>query len=101
MNKIKKVFISFSMFITGWISKVFAVDMPEDKYGVFEPTLTVGEKIDVIEQIAIPIILFIIGLFVILNKKIARKTKTIIIFILVIIGILNWELFNYFAIVLI
>ena len=100
MNKLKKVFAGIGVFLAGLWTKVFAWSsinavetkygvadrmMVEEKYGVFEPTL--GEKISSIGKIAIPIILFAIGLFVILSKKIAKKVKAIIILILVIIAL--------------
>lgn len=80
MKKLKKVFISFGIFITGVISKVSAVPISdqtkygvidpriiEAKYGIIEPTM--GEKFSNIGKFAIPIVSFIIGLFVILSKK--------------------------------
>ena len=109
MKKLKKLFISFGIFITGVISKVSAVsiseqtkygvidpNMIESKYGVFEPTM--GEKISNIGKFAIPIVLFIIGLFVILSKKITNKVKAIVISILVILAILGVMLMNYISI---
>ncbi len=109
MKKLKKLFISFGIFITGVISKVSAVSineqtkygvleprMVEMKYGVFEPTM--GEKISNIGKFAIPIVLFIIGLFVILGKKITNKVKAIVISILAILAILGVMLMNYISI---
>ena len=108
MNKIKKIFIAFSVFITGLLSKIpvtlamqtkygIAMDpgMIEDKYGVFEPTM--GEKISRIGKLAIPVVLFVIGLFVILSKKITKKVKAIVISVLVILAILGYVLMNYVA----
>ena len=120
MNKIKKFFVSFGIFITGLISKVSAVSlheqtkygvfdpeiveakygifdprMVEDKYGVFEPTM--GEKISSIGKIALPIVLFAIGLFVVLSKKFTKKVKAIVVSILVILAILGYVLMNYFS----
>lgn len=103
MNKLKKVFISFGVFITGLISKVSALSiseqtylgMLESKYGVFEPTM--GEKISSVGKFAIPIILFVIGLFVVLSKKTTKKVKTIIISGLAILAILGYVLMNYIA----
>ena len=108
MKKLKKLFISFGIFITGVISKVSAVsiseqtkygvidpDMIESKYGVFEPTM--GEKISNIGKFAIPIALFIIGLFVIISKKITNKVKAIVISVLVILAILGIMLMNYIS----
>ena len=65
------------------------------KYGVFEPTI--GEKISGIGKIALPLVLFIIGLVVILSKKITKKLKVITISILLTIGILSWIVLNYIA----
>lgn len=106
MNKVKKVFISFGLFITGLISKVSALSAlslveqvkygeVEIKYGVFEPTM--GEKILRVGKVVIPIILFVIGLFVVLSKKTTKKVKTIIISGLVILAILGYVLMNYIA----
>lgn len=108
IKKLKKVFMSFGVFITGLISKVSAVSiseqtkygvfdprMVEDKYGVFEPTM--GEKISGIGKFAIPIVLFVIGLFVILNKKITKKVKAIVISVLVALTILGVILINYLS----
>lgn len=103
MNKIKKVFISFGVFITGLISKASAV-VPNEiieqmKYGVYEPEESIiGEKISSVGKFAIPIALFIIGLFVVLSKKITKKVKTIIISVLIILAILGYVLMNYIAI---
>mgnify|MGYP000257073139 FL=1 len=108
MKKLKKVFMSCGVFITGLISKVSAVSiseqtkygvfdprMVEDKYGVFEPTM--GEKISGIGKFAIPIVLFVIGLFVILNKKITKKVKAIVISVLVALTIFGVILMNYLS----
>ena len=111
MNKLKKVFASLSVFFGSMISKVLAFDpamMVEDKYGVIDPRMyeppkygifepTIGEKISRIGKIALPLVLFIIGLFVILNKKMAKKVKIITISTLLAIGILGWIILNYIA----
>lgn len=106
MNKIKKIFISFGVSFMGMISKVFAVGdsvemkygvidpgMYETKYGIFEPTI--GERISGIGKIVLPLVLFVIGLFVILSKKITKKVKVITISTLLIIGIVCWIVLNY------
>lgn len=108
MNKIKKVLTSFSLFFTGMMSKVFAFGMEQTKYGVFDPSIvedkygvfepTMGEKISRFGKIAIPIILFIIGLFVILSKKITKKIKIIVISGLVALAVIMWYIMNYIAI---
>lgn len=110
MNKIKKIFTSFGVFFTSMVSKVLAFDiamMVEDKYGVIDPRMyeikygifepTIGEKISGIGKIALPLVLFIIGLFVVLSKKITKKVKVITISILLTIGILSWIVLNYIA----
>lgn len=100
IKKLKKVFMSFGVFVTGLISKVSAASAApiepriiDAKYGVLEPTM--GEKISSVGKFAISIILFIIGLFVILSKKINKKVKTIVISFLVIFVILGIILMNY------
>ena len=106
MNKIKKIFISIGVFLTGLVSKAFALDvemkygvfepdMIQDKYGVYDPGPTTGEKISHIGKFAIPVVLFTIGLFVILSKKITNKVKAIIIFILAILVVLGYVLMKY------
>lgn len=106
MNKIKKIFASFGVFFTGMVSKVFAFDSPkmvvdprsvmyEAKYGVIEPTM--GEKISRIGKISLPLVLFIIGVFVVLSKKLTKKVKIIIVSTLLTIGILGLLVFNYIA----
>ena len=108
MKKLKKVFMSMGIFMTSIISKVSAVSlteqtkygvldprMVEDKYGVLEPTM--GEKISSIGKITLPIVLFIIGLFVVLSKKITKKVKVIVVSILVILAVLGYVLMNYIA----
>ena len=109
MKKLKKIFMSFGMFILGLASKVFAAppvpgemkygvfdpDIVATKYGVFEPTM--GEKISSVGKFAIPIILFVIGLFVILSKKITNKVKKIVISALVLLAILGVMLMNYLS----
>ena len=110
MNKIKKIFISFSVFLTKLLTKIpmtlaiqnkydIAIDPSmleiQSKYGVFEPTME--EKISRIGKFAIPIILFVIGLFVILNKKITKKVKVIVISVLAFLAILGVMLMNYIS----
>ena len=108
MKKLKKVFMSLGIFMTSLISKVSAISlteqtkygvfdprMVEDKYGVFEPTM--GEKISSIGKIALPIVLFVIGLFVVLSKKITKKVKSIVVSILIGLAVLGYVLMNYIA----
>lgn len=88
MNKLKKLLVSLSVFVFGFVRKVFAnVEMPlylpkpQPAYGskrspsILEEVQEIGIKCLPI----IPIILFFIGFIVILrSKKISEKTKKII-----------------------
>ena len=102
MKKLKKVLVSFGTLIIRLVSKVSAATLSEfnfiqeTKYGIWEPTM--GQKISSVGKFAISIILFIIGLFVILSKKITNKVKAIVISVLVILAILGVMLMNYIAI---
>ena len=110
MNKLKKIFASFGIFFLGIVSKVLAFNPEmfiEDKYGVFDPRMveikyglfepTIGEKFSRIGKIALPLVLFIIGLYVIISKKITKKVKKIVVSILIILAILGYILMNYIA----
>ncbi|MDD7023224.1 MAG: hypothetical protein PUI29_11755 [Aeromonadales bacterium] len=97
MSKIKKIFTSFTFMIAGTISKVFAI---EPKYGVSTPDLELERmrgKISSVGKFIIPIISFVIGLFVVFNKKINKKTKVIIVSVLAILVIFGYILMNYIA----
>ena len=101
MKKIKKIFISLSVFISVWIKKVFAVDSFNIDMDIDTITQTAyGDPVDTdifakgniftsIKNFIIfpifPIITFLIGLFTILNKKFSKMKKIIICEILVII----------------
>lgn len=99
-NRIKKVISSIGVFFGGMISKVYAGRV-EPMYGVHsdpvEETQRIGVTISKIGKIAIPIALFIIGLGVILSKKIANKVKAMVISVLVILAILGIMLMNYIS----
>ena len=98
MKKIKKVLMSFGLFFSGLTLKVSAT---EPKYGVANDLIlepTIEEKIASIGKYVIPIILFIIGLFVILSKKITKKVKAIVISCLIILAILGIFLMNHLSI---
>lgn len=106
MNKIKKFFMGISIFFTSIVSKVYAIGSTQILYGVIDPGMstlygvfepTIGEKISRVGKIALPIILFIIGLFVILSKKITKKIKFIVISSLVLAGIIGMFVMNYLA----
>lgn len=98
MNKVKKIFISFGAFFSSFASRVFAAPITvETKYGVFEPKPTIGEKFLNIGKFIIPIVLFVIGLFIVINKKITKKVKTIIISVFIVFIILFLILANYLS----
>lgn len=90
MSKIKKFIVGIVIFISGLATKVLATDMiaPISMYAV-DPGPSPRETIWKIVKIAIPVILFIIGLIVVLNKKIAKKVKAIVVSILAILLILS------------
>lgn len=84
----------------GTVNKVLAeIDVlygpGNDRNIVVKPTI--GEKISRIGKFAIPIILFVVGLFVILSKKITNKVKAIVISALVLLGILGYVFMNYIS----
>ena len=100
MNKLKKVISSIGVFIIGMISKVYAIgpDMIVSMYAVDPgPRQTIGQTILKIRKITVPVILFVIGLFVILSKKITKKVKAIVISILVALGIIGTVLINFLS----
>ena len=100
-SRIKKILVSIQVFFLIMISKVFALspyDIQTDygiqtAYGIETPI----EKAFSIEKFIVPIILFVIGLVVIISKKITKKVKIIIISTLMILGALAWIILNYFA----
>lgn len=100
MNKMKKILTSIGVFINVMISKVYAVERTIVAMYAADPgpRQNIGDTISKIGKIAIPVVLFIIGLIVILNKKIAKKVKAIIISILAILAILGIILMNYISI---
>ena len=102
MNKLKKVISSIGVFIIGMISKVYAsgADQIISVYAVDpgpSPSQSIGKTILKIGKITIPVILFVIGLFVILSKKITKKVKAIVISIIVALGILGTVLINFLS----
>lgn len=122
MKKIKKVFMSIGIFFTTLITKVSAVQsnietkygvfdprtiedkygvfdpgIIETKYGVFDPEPTAISRIFSIGKFVVPAILFVIGIFVILNKKLTNKVKAIIVSILVVAAIAGYAIMNYIA----
>lgn len=94
MKKIKKVLVSFTTLFFGGVLKVFAATFVDPA-----TIKTNSEKIETVygvngyeqtrKEILIPIILFFIGLFVVLNKKINNKVKVIVVSVLVILAILG------------
>lgn len=100
MNKMKKVILSIGAFFVGMISKVYAIGADDiiSMYGVDPgPRQTIGNTISKTGKIAIPFVLFIIGLIVILNKRITKKVKAIVVSLLAILAILGIVLMNYLS----
>lgn len=101
MNKIKKIIVGIGIFISGLATKVLAVDMLEPPISMYAvdpgPRQTIGNTILKIGKIAVPIILFAIGLFVVLSKKITKRVKVIVVSTLAIVAILSVILMNYFS----
>lgn len=102
MNKVKKVAIGIGVFISSIVSKVYAATFREPKiismYAVDPgPKARVLNSISRIGKIAIPVVLFVIGLLVVLSKKLTKKVKAIVVSILVILAILGYVLMNYIA----
>ena len=105
MSKIKKIFISLGAFfammftkICGLISNAEIVPqplygVPQDLYG--PPQLTTVEKISKIVKPAIWVVVFIIGLIVILSKKISKKAKVIVVSLLILLAMLGYAIMNY------
>ena len=94
-SRMKKILVSIQVFFLSMISKVFALsvyDMQTD-YGIenvpspIENAFSIGKYI-------LPVILFVIGLVVVISKKITKKAK-IIISSLIILGVLAWTILNY------
>lgn len=100
MNKIKKVITGIGIFLFGLTSKVLGKDYEIGKsqlmYGV--PSVRMSILPSVLEKIEklLVCIFFIIGLFVIFNKKIEKRMKIIIVSVLLIlIIIMNIIIFNH------
>ena len=90
MNKIKKIFASLGMLIAASFTKICGIisrgDItPQSLYGVNEEYdgEIIREKIWDVLKWTTPFLIFIIGIIVILNKKISPKTKNIVIAILI------------------
>jgi hypothetical protein len=97
MNKIKKIAVGIGIYISGLAKKVFAYELIiTPMYGVSPgPKQTVLETILKIGKIVVPIILFVIGLFVMLREKTTKKVKIIVVSTLVILAIISIILINY------
>lgn len=105
MKKVKKVLISFWVIIIGWFNKTLCAQM---LYGVPREIREKGiekkiedlkrldfiKRIDIVKNFSLIIIMAIIGVVVLINKKIGKKLKAIIIVILIIIGIIGLYLIN-------
>ena len=95
MKKFKKFFTVFFLSIFGTLHKVFATTplyAPDTLSIPYESTWE--EKITKIGNIIAPILLFIIGILVILNKKLSKRAKVQIISSLVVLVIVGLFLLN-------
>ena len=102
MSKIKKLFIILGVFIAATFTKIGCLISRADHIDLLygppqDPQPTTGEVILKITKPAILVVVFIIGLFVILSKKITKKAKVIAVSILIILAILGYVLMNYIA----
>lgn len=91
MNKLKKTISSIGVFIIGIISKVYANEFDVEvvpAYAVDPGPSRISIIICIIGKIVFPVVVFILGLIVILNKKMKKKDKVIIISFVIIIAIL-------------
>ena len=108
MSKMKKILISLGAFIVATFTKISGLisramlnpaqtlyGIPQNKYRSSQPITR--EMITNIAKPPILVVAFIIGLFVILSKKITKKVKAIVVSVLVIAAILGYILMNYFS----
>ena len=110
MNKIKKIFISLGAIIISTFTKIgglisraalgpiqalYGPPQEQELYG--PPLLTSGKILSKITKPIILAIVFIIGIYVILSKKITKKVKAIVISVLIILGVLGYVLLNYIS----
>ena len=107
MSKIKKILISLGAFILATFTKIGGLISRAESatdslsrmmlYGPPQPKPTTGVTLYKIAKPITLVIVFIIGVFVILSKKITKKVKIIFISILVILTILGYVLINYIS----
>lgn len=106
MNKVKKVLTGIGITFAGLISKVYAIGVPDSPViamyavdpGPETRVRTIWDSISKIGKIAIPVVLFVIGLFVVLSKKITKKVKAIVVAVLIVLVILGYILMDYIVI---
>ena len=96
-RKIKKILVFIQTFFLSMVSKVFALStdllQAQPAYGVKRNPSPI-EKAFSIGKFILPIILFVIGLFVIISKKITNKAK-VIISSLIIVGIITLLILHF------
>ena len=76
------------------MEKLLSLIAQQEVYG--PPTNTNNTKLEN-TSIGILIVLFILGVFALLNKKISKKSKWIIVISLIIIGIITTLIIRYFS----
>ncbi len=80
MKRLSKIFVLMGSFYTLICSRVFGIPTPNDViplYGIAEPSI--GDEVTRAVPIFLPIVLFVIGLYVFINKKIDKNVKIILI----------------------
>ena len=107
MSKLKKIFISLGVFITSSFTKIFGIISRGEEVNYIanplygppgEPQPTTGELLTkmftIIAKPLFIVVVFIIGLIVVLNKKMTKKVKAIVISILILLAILGYVLIS-------
>ncbi len=102
-KKFNNILFSISGFILG-IKNVFALDIAEqpslygpapDPSNTTVPVNPVGPSVANVASIVSTIVLFLIGIFVLLNKKISNRVKVITIIVILIILLILFALHEF------
>ena len=120
MKKIKNIFLGIGTFFTGLSTEIITANAREvqNKYGVrIDPSNrpiesnsnipgvvhndpSIGQKICTLGKFMLPAILFIIGIFVLFNKKLTPRTKAMIVFIIAVAAVAAYFIMNYLITIL-
>ena len=96
------IIFSFSSFILG-VKNVFALDIEQpslygpapDPSNTTVPVNPVGPSVANVASIVSTIVLFLIGIFVLLNKKISNRVKVITIIVILVILLILFALHEF------